>query len=93
MDKFSISKSSLGTKNNNFVNFLASMLILSVAFNLSWLIMFIRLCDRINVIKNLNKTLFNFESLLLLGNLSIIVLLVAYAVGIKSLREILGRRN
>lgn len=93
MDKFSISKSSLSSNNNSFVNFLASILISLIAFNLSWLMMFIRLYNQVNIIKNLNKTLFNFESLLLLGNLSIVVLLIAYALGIKSLRGILGKKN
>ncbi|MEM7759172.1 MAG: hypothetical protein AAF298_13755 [Cyanobacteria bacterium P01_A01_bin.40] len=93
MDKFSLSKSSVDDTDKSFANFITTVLILLITFNFGWLLMFIRLYNRLAVVRNLNKTLFNLESLLLLGNLSMFLLFVAYALGTRSLREILGRRN
>lgn len=93
MDKFRLSKSSLNFVNASLVNFISTILILLITFNLGWLIMFIRLYSQLALIKNLNKTIFNFESILLLGNLSIFVLFIAYALTVKSLRSILGNRS
>lgn len=93
MDKFSTSKSSVDANYRGIINFIAGTLILLVAFNLSWLIMFVRLYNRLSIVKDLNKVLFNYESWLLIGNLSIVILLIAYALGVKSIKEILGRKN
>ena len=83
---------SIDFAKNSFINFVTAILVLLITFNLGWLVMFIRLYSRWTVIRNLNRTLFNFESFLLLGNLGIFILFIAYALGIRSLRDILGRK-
>ncbi len=54
--------------------------------------MFIRVYNRFAVVKNLNKTLLSFESFLLIGNLTIVALLIIYALSRKSLREIWSQK-
>ena len=92
MDKFSFSKSSVDLDYNNFVKFTTTILILLITFNLGWLVMLLRLYTRFNIVKNLNKILFNFDSFLLLGNLSILILFIIYALSIRSIKDILGRK-
>lgn len=92
MDKFSLSKSSVNSANSVLINFLAAILILLFSFNLGWLIMFVRFSSRLSVVRNLTRTIFNFESFLLLGNLGIFLLFITYALGLKNLRQILGTR-
>ena len=92
MDKFSLSKSSVNSANSFLINFLAAILILLFSFNLGWLIMFVRFSSRLSVVRNLTRTIFNFESFLLLGNLGIFLLFITYALGLKNLRQILGTR-
>ena len=93
MDKFRLSKSSVNWFDSSSINSIATILVLLIAFNIGWLVMFLRVCSQLAVIQSLNQTLFNFESFLLLGNLSIFSLFIAYVLAIKSLREISGRRN
>lgn len=73
--------------------FMVSILILLITLNLGWLLMFVRVSSHLAVVRNISKTLFNYESFLLLGNLSLFILLMAYILGTKSLREILGRKS
>ena len=89
---FQTASPSIDFAKNSFINFVTAILVLLITFNLGWLVMFIRLYSRWTVIRNLNRTLFNFESFLLLGNLGIFILFIAYALGIRSLRDILGRK-
>ena len=92
IDKYSLSKSSANLAKTSLINFTTTVLILLITFNLSWLVMFVRLYSRLTVVRNLNRTLFNFESLLLLGNFGFFILFIAYVLGTKSLRDILGKK-
>ena len=77
---------------NSFVGFITSVLTVLVIFNLSWLVMFIRLYTRLSAATNLNRIILNLESILLLENLGIFILFVGYALRMKRLRSILGRK-
>lgn len=78
---------------NSFTNFVTTILVLLITFNIGWLLMFIRISTRIAVVKNLNKTIFNLESLLLLGNLGILILFIGCVVAMRNLRAILGQKG
>ena len=93
MNKFILSKSPIDLTCNSLISLVIAVLILLVVFNLGWLLMFVRLYTRSNVVINSNRTILNFESLLLLGNSGIVVLFIAYAWIIKNLREFLGKQN
>lgn len=67
----------------SFFNLLTISLLLLIGFNISWLFILVKISSRLILIKNLGRTIFNLESLLLLGNLSIIVLLAASMWGVK----------
>ncbi len=92
MYKLRFYRSSANLINNSLINFVAAILVLLITFNLGWFIAFIGLYTRLKMIGNLNKILFNLESILLLGNLGIVILLIAYVSSIKSLRSILGKQ-
>ena len=91
MHKLSLNKS-IDWVNNSFVNCLTTALVLLFTFNFGWLLTFIRVYTRLSVVKNLNRTIFNLESLLLLGNLGILVAFVAYVMAMRNLKSIMGRR-
>ena len=93
MNKFSLSKSPIDLACNSSMNLAITVLILLVSFNLGWLLMFIRLYNRSNIVILNTTTVVNFESLLLLGNLSIPILFIACAWRIKNLRESLAKKN
>ena len=93
MNKFGPSKSPIDLACNSSLNLAITVLIVLVTFNLSWLLMFIRLCNRSNVVMLNTNTILNFESLLLLGNLSIPILFIACAWRIRNLREFLVRKT
>ena len=67
----------------SFFNLLTISLLLLIGFNIGWLFILVKISSRLILIKNLGRTIFNLESLLLLGNLSIIVLLAASMWGVK----------
>ena len=92
MHKANLFKSSANLVSNSFIGFVTTILTILVIFNLSWLIIFIRLCTRLSVAANLNKIIFNLESILLLGNLSILILLIGYVVGIRRLKLMLSKK-
>ena len=92
MHKISSSKSSVYFAANSFINVIFAVLMVLITFNLSWFFMFMGLYSQATVMRNLNKAIFNLESLLLIGNLGIFFLFLTYALGIRNLRSILGRR-
>ena len=91
MNKFSLSKSPINLACNNLLSLAIIVLILLVTFNLGWLLMLINLYTRSNIVINTNKTILNFESFLLFGNLGILLLFIAYAWGMKNLRDFLDK--
>lgn len=92
MHKSNLYESSFNLVSNSLTNFVTTILILLITFNLGWLMMFVRVSTRLAVVVNLHKTIFNLQSLLLLGNLSLFLIFMSYVVGIRSMRSILGRR-
>ena len=66
-----------------FLNLLIMSLLLLISFNIGWLFILVKMSSRLILIKNLSRTIFNLESLLLFGNFGIIVLLIASIWGVK----------
>lgn len=93
MNKFGLYKSPIDLACNSSMNLAITVLIVLVTFNLGWLLMFISLCNRSNVVILNTTTILNLESLLLLGNLSIPILFIACAWRIRNLRESLARKS
>lgn len=92
MHKSNLYESSFNLVSNSLTNFVTTILILLITFNLGWLMIFVRVSTRLAVVVNLHKTIFNLQSLLLFGNLSLLLIFISYVLGIRSLRSILGRR-
>ena len=92
MAKLNLFKYSVGSLGNSFLNIVATVLLIAIAFNLSWFMIFIRLYSQLTTVKDINKVVLNLESWLLIGNLTIFVLFFAYALGIRNLRSILAKK-
>ena len=92
MHKVNLFRSSVDLVSNRFIGFIATILTILIIFNLGWLIMLVKLCTRLSVAANLNKTIFYFDSILLLGNLGILLLFFGYALGIRSLKAVFGKK-
>ncbi len=95
MHKLSLSKSSVNLVGNKFANLATTILVLPITLNLAWLLMFIRISisSRLAVIRNFKKIIFNMESLLLIGNLSLLILFIACVLAMRSLKSFLGKRH
>ena len=91
MYKISSCRSPFDLINKNFTGLLTIVLVVLFAFNLGWLISLIRLYNRFKIVADFDKSLFGFESILLLGNLGILIVFVAYLSIFKILRSIIGR--
>ncbi len=81
MLKLSYYRSLTNAFKNGLISLLTATLILLITFNLSWLLMLVKLSSRLTTIKNISKIIFNLESLLLLGNFSLIILSIAFVWG------------
>lgn len=88
MDKFSLSKPSVDLVHNSFLRLFTTIAIILITFNLGWFTMLIGLYNRFGTVRNINKIIFNLDSFLLLGNLSILLLFIIYALSIRSLKDI-----
>ena len=93
MHKLSLSKSSVNLVGNKFANLATTILVLPITLNLAWLLMLIRISSRLAVIRNFKKIIFNMESLLLIGNLSLLILFIACVLAMRSLKSFLGKRH
>lgn len=76
---------------NNSIAWLSTALVLLISFNLSWLLIFIRISSRLAVVKNMNRIFLDLELLLLVGSLLIIVLVVGLALIFKNLKLFIGK--
>ena len=83
MGKFNFYKSLTNVVKNSVITLLTTTLILLITFNLDWLLIVARIFSRLSFMKNLGKTIFNLESLLLVGNLSTIILFIGFVLAIK----------
>ena len=92
MHKFSFSRSSSNIFSNSLINFAITILVLLIAFNLGWLIAFVQLYAQPKIVGNLDKIIFHLQSILLLGNLSILLLFIGYIGIVKYVKSILGKR-
>ena len=92
MAKSNLFKYSVGSFSNSFINIVITALVIAIAFNLSWFVMFIRLYGQLTIVKDINKSVFNLESWLLIGNLGIFILFFTYALVIRSLKST-GKKN
>lgn len=92
MPKSIFSKSAISLVANSFINIVTIVLTIAIAFNLSWFLMFIRLYNQITIVKDFNKAVFNLESWLIIGNLSIFILFITYALGMKNLKSVIKRK-
>ena len=82
MLKLSYYRSLTNASKNSLISFLlTATLILLITLNLSWLLILVKLSSRLTTIKNIIKILFNLESLLLLGNFSLIILSIGFVCG------------
>lgn len=77
--------------NNSLIGLLTNSLVWLIIFNLGWLLMLFRLSFRLTEIKNLGKTILNLESLLLLGNLAIIILVIGFVLTIKQFKLLFNK--
>ena len=77
--------------DKNIIKIIAFTLSMLITFNLGWLISFIRLFSQLKAVIILNKILFYFVTILLLGNLLILAIFIAYIASIKILRSLIGR--
>ncbi len=77
--------------NNSLISLLTNSLVLLIIFNLGWLLMLLRLSLRLTEIKNLGKTIFNLESLLIIGNLAIIILVIGFVLTIKQFKLLFNK--
>ncbi len=91
MYKLSFYSSSSSLISKRFINFITAILVILITFNLGWLIAFVRLYTQVKTFVNINRILFNLESILLLGNLGIMTLFIIYILSIKSLRSIISK--
>ena len=86
MLKLSYYRSLTNASKNSLISFLlTATLILLITLNISWLLMLVKLSSRLTTIKNISKILFNLESLLLLGNFSLIILSIGFVWGIQKI--------
>ena len=76
---------------NKVTSFLTTVLALLITFNLGWLLTFIRISSQINTIKNQGKAIFNLELLLLVGNFSIIILLVGFILTMEQFKLLFNK--
>ena len=60
---------------NILIGLFVSTIVLLIVFNLSWLLMFVRISSRILRIKDIKTTISNLELLLVFGNAVIITFL------------------
>ena len=77
--------------NNSLISLLTNSLVLLIIFNFSWLLMLFRLSFRLTEIKNLGKTIFNLETLLLMGNFAIIILVIGFVLTIKQFKLLFNK--
>lgn len=92
MNKIDLSKISNDLVRSKVIDFMVSLLFLLITFNAIWLVVFIRVSVNSVLSINTNWMMFGLESTLILGNLIIFVVFLAWILGIRSIRSILGRR-